>query len=135
MEEKREPVRRISISLPESLCQRFEKLVDRRGFRSRSQAIASMISSSLVEHGEEGTHEVAATLTLCYENSGDGLRKELAQLQRQYRAEIASSLRSLLADDFVVEVMLLQGEAKDLASIADAYLTLKGVRSGKLAFV
>lgn len=134
-ETKREPLRRLSISLPESLCQKFEKLVDRRGYRSRSQAIASMITASLAEYEEPGAGDAVATLVLRYTEQGSSFLLEMAALHRLFRENMVSSSRRLFSNDFTVEVILLQGSKTTLAEIGDQFTTLRGMQSGKLSFV
>ena len=46
----KEPLSRISISLPESLLGGLDEMVARRGFDSRSQAICDMINRDINEH-------------------------------------------------------------------------------------
>jgi len=135
MQTKREPVRRISISLPESIYQRFESLVDQRGFRSRSHAIAELIAANLTNPEDFGDQEVCATLTLCYDHSVDGISRELLALQQSFRAMIVSSFHALVEDQHTVEVLLLRAPASSLPNIVDQHVTLRGVRTGKLAIV
>lgn len=134
-EERREGVRRISISLPESVYRQLDGLVDRRGFQSRSQAIAEMISSNLAERDVHGDRVMAGTLTLFYNVNQGKVRKEMARLQGEHIDEVISSLHVQLEDSHVMEVMLLQGPATKLEAISNEFITLKGVRTGKLVLV
>ena len=43
-------VARISVSLPEALLSQLDGMVAERGFESRSQAIADMVSQQLTDH-------------------------------------------------------------------------------------
>ncbi len=43
-------VRRISVSLPQALIEELDEMVDERGFESRSQAIAEMISHQVIDY-------------------------------------------------------------------------------------
>lgn len=137
--ERREGVKRISVSLPDSIYRQLDGLVDRRGFQSRSQAIAEMISSNLADlhggHGGHGDKVMAGTLTLFYHLGNGNVRKEMAQLQQTHIGEVISSLHVQLEDHHVMEVMLLQGPAAKLERISDEFITLKGVRTGKLTLV
>ena len=129
-------VKRISISLPESIYRQLDGLVDRRGFQSRSQAISEMISSSLAEMEDGKSDKVmAGTLTLFYNTGQGNIRKEMATLQHTHIDEVISSLHVQLENHHVMEVMLLQGPASRLENIANEFITLKGVRTGKLVLV
>lgn len=133
---RREGVRRISISLPESIYRQLDGLVDRKGFQSRSQAIAEMISARLAEFGGGRSDKVmAGTLTLFYNIGNGNVRKEMARLQGVHIDEVISSLHVQLENDHVMEVMLMQGPASKLERISNKFITLKGVRTGKLVLV
>lgn len=130
---KREPVQRISVSLPESVFQELDKLVERRGFESRSQAIAEMIQKSASEHSEDlGDAIMAGTITLFYNESKPGLWENLARIERENVDEVISSQHVLLEKNHVMEVLLVQGPASKLKKISDQLITCKGIFSGRL---
>lgn len=130
------PVSRISISLPEELLTELDEMVAARGFASRSQAINDMLHQSLVEHKRErGDDVMVGVLTLFYDNSVTGLQKQLADLQFQYIDEVISSLHVHLIHNQTMEVILVQGPAKKLQSIADEMITRRGIISGKMQLI
>lgn len=129
----RQVVSRISISLPEHLLRQLDSMVVARGFESRSQAIAEMVNQQLVEHRQElGEDIMAGTITLVYDHSTPGLKQQLADLQRQHLSEVISSLHVHLMHAHTMEVILVQGPARQLQYIADRMLTCRGVITGKL---
>ena len=126
-------VGRISVSLPPSLIKELDKMVDARGFESRSQAIAEMISHQVIEHKkEQGDEIMAGTLTLLYDHSTPKLQKTLADLQQQHISEVITSLHVHLMHSQTMEVILVQGPVAKLQLITDRMTTLRGVISGKL---
>jgi CopG family nickel-responsive transcriptional regulator len=134
--ESREGVKRVSISLPDPVYRQLNLLVDQRGFQSRSQAVSEMISASLSgSQSGHGEKVMAGTLTLFYNIAGGAVRKEMARLQNHYIAEVISSLNVQLEDHQVMEVLILQGPATTLEEIANEFITVKGVRTGKLVLV
>jgi CopG family nickel-responsive transcriptional regulator len=126
-------VTRISVSLPEKLLLQLDSMVDQRGFESRSQAIARMINEYLADNEAElGEQIMAGVITLVYDHSRTGLQKELADIQHRYLNEVISSLHVQLMHAHTMEVILVQGPALRLQTIADDMLTCKGVINGKL---
>lgn len=126
-------VSRISVSLPEILLHELDALVIQRGFESRSQALAEMISHQVTAHKKElGNEIMAGTITLLYNHSTPRLQKALAELQHEHVREVISSLHVHLMHSHTMEVILVQGSAADLQLIADKMITLRGVISGKL---
>jgi CopG family nickel-responsive transcriptional regulator len=127
------PISRISVSLPEALLRQLDAMVCGRGFDSRSQAIADMINQQLAEHRAElGDNVMAGTITLVYNHATPGLQKQLTDIQHRHLSEVISSLHVHLMDAHTMEVMLVQGPARQLQIIADALLTCRGVITGKL---
>jgi CopG family nickel-responsive transcriptional regulator len=130
------PVSRISMSLPYALLKELDRMVGERGFISRSQAIADMLHQCLIEHKRErGDDIMVGTVTLVYDNSVPGLQKQLADLQSRHIDEVISSLHVHLVRNQTMEVILVQGPAKTLQSIADQLISRRGVISGKMHLV
>lgn len=126
-------VGRISVSLPEALLQQLDEMVAERGFDSRSQAIAEMVSQQVTLHKKERGNEImAGTITLLYDHSTPRLQKTLADLQHEHIHEVISSLHVHLMHAQTMEVILVQGPAAKLQLIADKMITNRGVISGKL---
>ena len=133
---KKAPVNRISISLPDDLHAELDIMVAERGFESRSQAINDMLRQSLVEHKRQISNEVmVGTITILYNNATRGLQKTLADLQYRYLDEVISSLHVHLMDNQTMEVILVQGPAQTVQQIANAIITLRGVITGKLQLI
>ena len=127
------PVSRISISLPPDLLDELDHMVSHRGYGSRSHAITEMIHYQLAEHSRAMGNEVmAGTLTLLYNRAKRGLQGKLADLQYQYVAEVISSLHVHLTEDHMLEVLLVQGPANQLQSIAHQMISLSGVITAHL---
>lgn len=126
-------VSRISISLPPHLLAELDRMVDARGYDSRSQAIGDMVYYQLAEHKRElGNEVMAGTLTLLYNRATRGLQGRLADLQYQHIDEVISSLHVHLSEDQMLEVLLVQGPAAKLKAIANEMSALRGVITGQL---
>lgn len=129
----REPVSRISISLPPEVSRGLDRLIEARGFESRSQAVASIINESLVEHEKENPGVImAGTITLFYNQGRKNILVELAKLKRRCVDEVIGSLQVQLENNHVMEVILVQGPVGTLQKITDALVACKGVKVGKL---
>lgn len=130
------PVSRISMSLPFALLKELDRMVGERGFISRSQAMADMLHRCLIEHKRElGDDVMVGTVTLVYDNSVPGLRKQLADLQSRHIDEVISSLHVHLVRNQTMEVILVQGPVRTLQAIADQLISRRGVISGKMHLV
>jgi CopG family nickel-responsive transcriptional regulator len=127
------PVSRISISLPPELLAELDRMVESRGYGSRSQAIGEMVNYQLAEHKRAlGNEVMAGTITLLYNRATRGLQGKLADLQYQYIDEVISSLHVHLSEDQMLEVILVQGPAARLQDITNEMITQRGVVIGSL---
>ena len=130
------PVTRISMSLPEELLSDLDRMVEQRGFDSRSQAIGDVLYKSLIEHKRDlGNDVMAGIITLFYDNTIPALQKQLADLQFRYIDEVISSLHVHLMHNQTMEVILVQGPARTLQTIADEMTSRRGVVSGKMHLI
>lgn len=119
--------------MAEDTFQALDRVVNERGFDSRSQAISEMIHAQAAQHlSKIGTEVMAGTLTLVYDESKSALLRDLSKIFREHIAEVISSQHILLEGDHVLEVILMQGPAKRLREITNKLVTCKGVKSANL---
>jgi CopG family nickel-responsive transcriptional regulator len=129
----RRPVSRISISLPEELLSDLDSMVEARGFATRSQAVNDMLHQFLVEHKNNiGDDIMVGVIAVLYNNAIPGLQKQLADLQVEFIDEVISSLHVHLMHNQTMEVVLVQGPARKLQTIADQMTSRRGVISAKM---
>jgi len=127
------PVSRVSISLPPPLLAELDRMVESRGYDSRSQAIGEMVNYQLSEHKRTlGNEVMVGTITLLYDRLTRDLQKKLADLQYQNINEVISSLHVHLTEDQLMEVILVQGPAAKLQEVANEMITLRGIITGRL---
>ena len=124
---------RVTSSLPVSLFDELDAMIEARGFANRSQALSKIISEQLVRDAEQlGRQIMAGTITLIYDHTKPGLQSRLMKLQHRYLKEIISSQHVHLENHHSLEVLLVQGPGRRLRQIADALTACKGVKHGNL---
>jgi CopG family nickel-responsive transcriptional regulator len=130
---KKDRLARFSVSLPESLLDELDGMVKRRGFASRSQAVAALARDGLVDYAAQlGTESVAGTVNLVYDHTKPGLQGRLAEIQHRHYLLVVSSLHVHLQDNNYMEVLLVQGKASELQALANELTAVRGVKHGKL---
>ena len=130
---KIENVTRFSISLPPSLLRQLDQMSDEKGYANRSLAVADMIRNQLVEHQEKtGTGDIAGTITLVYDHHKPHLQSTLTDIQHDHHDVILSTVHVHLDHHNCLEVLLVRGPGNIIRQIADALITAKGVKHGKL---
>ena len=126
-------VARFSVSLPAGLLDELDEMVKRRGFQSRSQAIAALARDGLVDFQTElGTRSMAGTINLVYDYRKRNLQPRLMAIQHKYFVMVVTSLHVHLEHHHYLEVLLVQGPPPKLRQLADELATCKGVKYCKL---
>jgi len=126
-------VTRFGISIESTLLKRFDSLIRKKGYASRSEAIRDHIRDSLViEEWESYTTETVGTITLVYSHDTRELNDNLNELQHQYHQLIKSTMHIHLDGHNCLEVIVVKGRAKEIKAVADRLIGTKGVKHGKL---
>ncbi len=124
-------VTRFGVSLEENLLAQFDRIIARKGYTNRSEALRDLIRESLVrEQWELGTEEAVGTLTLVYSHDVHELADKLTDLQHAHYRTIVSTLHVHLDPHHCLEVLVLRGKAKELKAIADRLIGTRGVKHG-----
>ena len=123
---------RFGVSLPEDLMKKFDRLVKRRRYPNRSEAIRDLIRRELVQEDIASDRVVAGVLSLLYDHHKTAISETLTALQHDHHKSIISTTHVHLDHDNCLEVILLHGRAKDITRFADSIISIKGVKHGGL---
>ena len=124
---------RFGVSIDEKLLDSFDKLIERKHYMNRSEAIRDLIRASLVDMKiEDGNQEMVGTVTLVYNHHVRDLSDKLTEHQHMHSDMIVSSLHVHLDAHNCLEVLVVKGTAKIIRQIADELIGVKGVKHGKL---
>lgn len=124
---------RFGVSMEHSLLGQFDKLINKKGYTNRSEAIRDIVRDKLVEENiQTAIGEVYGALVYIYDHHKRELEKSLANLQHKHFHNIISTSHVHLDHDHCFEVILLKGKAGILKQIAEKLLSFKGVKHGKL---
>lgn len=124
-------VTRFGVSLDETLLKRFDRLIARKGYANRSEAIRDLIREAFVrDQWESGTGEAVGTITLVYNHDTRDLADRLTDLQHAHFGSIVSTLHVHLDTHHCLEVLVLRGKAAELRKIADRLIGTRGVKHG-----
>ena len=124
---------RIGVAIDSDLLARFDKLIARRGYTNRSEAFRDLIRDELVEETwAEPESEVVGTVTLVYNHHVRLLNEKLTDFQHSHFHHILSTLHVHLDHDNCLEVLIVRGKAGVVKRIADALVSTKGVKHGRL---
>lgn len=125
---------RVGISLPENLLNKFDEIINQRGYSSRSEGVRDAIRSYIVnfEWMSDVQGERVGVITIVYSHTQRGLEDNITEIQHDFGALIQSSLHVHLDHDNCLEVVVLRGEGQEVRKAAERMMSLKGVKHVKL---
>lgn len=124
---------RFGVSMDSKLLKDFDRLISKKGYANRSEAIRDLVRDSLVmEERELGTKEIVGTITIVYSHDTRELTDVLTDLQHQYFKSIVSTTHVHLDEHNCLEVLIIKGKGSNIKEIADRLIGTKGVKHGKL---
>jgi len=128
---------RIGISLPENLLTRFDSIIEKRGYSSRSEGIRDAIRSYITyyEWMNDVEGERQGIITMVYDHDHRGLLDAVTEIQHENRKIIQSSIHSHLTNERCMEVILVRGDGQHIRELSERLMALKGVESVKLTTI
>lgn len=126
-------ITRFGVSLDADLRKDFDRLISKKGYPNRSEAIRDLIRNTLVqEEWEAGDKETIGTITIVYSHHTRELVDVLTDLQHHFYSSIVSSIHVHLDEHNCLEVLVVRGKGTDIKQIADRLIGTKGVKHGRL---
>ncbi len=126
-------LQRISITIEKALSEKFDELIERKGYSNRSEAVRDLIRKELVaQQWEDGNRNTVGTLTMVYDHSRPELARRLLKHGHDEHDLVKATLHIHLDHDNCLEVMALQGRSKEVRRFSEYALGSKGVKHGQL---
>lgn len=126
---------RVGISLEDTLLEQFDKLIRKRGYENRSEAVRDLIREKLVEREWEEADEDAervAVVMLVYDHDASHLAQKLTHIQHEHHRSVVSALHVHLDHHNCLEVLILRGKAASILAMGDSLVSAKGVKFGRV---
>jgi CopG family transcriptional regulator, nickel-responsive regulator len=123
---------RTGVSLDESLLKEFDRLLRKRGYNNRSEALRDLIREALLSDAVDSNKPVLGTLTLVYDHHLPNVSHKLTDIQHDAHGMILASTHVHLDHQYSFEAILLRGPSKEIREISDQMLSMRGVKHGKL---
>lgn len=128
---------RITISLEESLAREFDRLIARRGYENRSEAVRDLLRRELEgerSRGETGG-QCVANLSYVYNHHERELGERITRTQHEHHDLCISTMHAHLDHDSCLETVILRGPTAAVRRFADSIIAERGVRHGALNIV
>jgi CopG family transcriptional regulator, nickel-responsive regulator len=128
---------RIGVSLPDNLLGRFDEIITKRGYSSRSEGIRDAIRNYILNY--EWMSEVhgdrIGIISLLYDHDQRGLVNNIIDIQHDNSNLTQSSVHVHIDEHNCLEILTLRGDAKDIKAFAEKMMSLKGVKHVKLTTI
>lgn len=126
-------VTRIGVSLEPELLKDFDKVISKKGYVSRSEAIRDLVRDSLAENEWKNDKEyMCGVIVMVYDHSVTAIGEKLTSLQHESMQNINTSTHIHLDHDKCMEVLIVEGELGQLKTLANDISAIKGVLRCKL---
>lgn len=123
---------RFAVSLDQRLLDDFDRISDRQGYASRSEAVRDLIRDHLVHQDWDHKGVTMGTITIVYDHHTHDLTNKLMEIQHDYHELVVSTMHVHLDHDNCLEVLVVKGKGKRIRYLSDALISAKGVKHGKL---
>jgi CopG family nickel-responsive transcriptional regulator len=124
---------RFGVSLEQDLLEKFDDLMEEKGWVNRSEAVRDLMREALVRREwEKEDGETVGTITLVFDHHVRELGKKLTSTQHHHYTSIITTLHVHLDSDHCLEVLVVKGRAREIRALADRLIGTRGVKHGKL---
>ena len=125
-------ITRFGISIDSALIRKFDALIAKKGYGSRSRAIQELVREKLIEdEWNAGDRETVGTITLVYDHHTRELEHALTEMQHRSFHQIVSALHVHLDAHNCLEVLVVKGKGQEIRKIADRLVASIDVGSDK----
>ena len=125
---------RFGVSIEQDLLENYDRLINERGYATRSEALRDLIRETLIQHKIELEPDIEAlgSLTLVYDHHARNLVNEMGDIQHDFHQTILSVMHLHVSHDDCMEIIALRGVVAEIVQLANNLLSLKGIKNGKL---
>lgn len=124
---------RFGVSMDKRLLGTLDRIVKRRGYANRSEAIRDLVRAEQVrESWESGEGPAVATLTIVYDHHVREVDEHLTDLQHDHADLVHSAMHVHLSHRMCLEVIVMRGRPKQIQKLADHLTAARGVKHGRL---
>jgi CopG family transcriptional regulator, nickel-responsive regulator len=123
---------RTGVSIEQDLLAKFDRVIAKRGYKNRSEALRDLMRDSIVSEAVDQNKPVVATLSMIYDHHRPGLSNKLTEIQHHSHGKVLAATHVHLDEANCLEVVIMKGRSGDVRHLADHILSMRGVKHGKL---
>jgi|SRR6516165_429802 CopG family nickel-responsive transcriptional regulator len=130
-------MQRVTITLDDDLMAEMDRLIARRGYQNRSEAVRDLVRAGIQQTTAATAPEqqCVAALVYVYDHGVRALAKRLTHCFHDHHDMAVSTLHMHLDHKSCMEVTVLKGRAGAVAGFAEQVIAERGVKHGRLVTV
>ena len=130
-------MQRITVTIDDELLEAVDKMIARRGYQNRSEAIRDLTRAGMAELDERSLadRQCVAAIVYVYDHEGRALAKRLTQTFHDHHDLSLATVHVHLDHQSCLEVAVLRGAMDGIRHFAAHVISERGVRHGKLITV
>jgi CopG family nickel-responsive transcriptional regulator len=129
-------IERIGVSLESDLLTKFDKAIEGKGYKNRSEAIRDLIREHLSQEKIEHKKTPAiGAIFLVYDHHTAHISSVFKKLGHHSHIKTISSIHVYIDSDNCLEVLLVRGLACDINKLGEMMISLRGVKHGYVNLV
>lgn len=118
-----EKVTRFGVSINPLLLRKFDVLLEKKGYKKRSDAISDLIRH-FVKHNEK--EEIYATINLYYNHKEN---EKIPIIEQEYPCLVISSTKVNIDNNNVIETIIIKGTANRISNFYKKIKSLDGIKN------
>ncbi|PKN53159.1 MAG: nickel-responsive transcriptional regulator NikR [Deltaproteobacteria bacterium HGW-Deltaproteobacteria-13] len=119
---------RFGVSLEEDLLIKFDRLIKKKKYTNRSEALRDMIREELVKKEWTENQEVTGAITLVYDHHTRELVTKVLDVQHDYHDCILSTQHIHLDHHNCFEIIVTRGRSKQIEELFQKLKSIKSVK-------
>jgi CopG family nickel-responsive transcriptional regulator len=125
-------VRHLTISVDDELADTFDRLVQEKGYGSRSEAFRDLLRGAVGEQQflAGAAKHCVGTLSYVYNHHERQLARRLTGMQHEHHDLTVSTMHAHLDHDNCIETVILRGPTDAVLTFAQTVIAQSGVRHG-----
>lgn len=125
-------IARFGVSMDKELLDKFDKVISKKGYTTRSEAIRDLIRNLIVEEEwSQETGEVMGVVVTVYDHKQRELCSKIVEKQHHHTDNVICTLHIHIDEVHCMEITALKGTVKEVKELADELRSFKGVKYSK----
>ena len=130
-------VYRTGISIPVNLLEKFDEIINKRGYPSRSEGVRDALRAYITDYTwmSEMKGERRGFILMVYNDNLRELLTIINDIQREFSSIIKTSLHEHVSPEQCLDIVIVHGKGEHIKVLTERFMAIKGIESVKLTTV